>query len=119
MRWGSPTGSRQNSAAYEGDGVVDDDELLMMRCPGRMPVVEPKRQSPMRAPIELVDGKPFALCRIEHREIPRQDIAAQSASFGDQRIQEIADRLGKSVACAVRHELHPAVDVPAHDEERP
>ena len=73
----------------------------------------------MRAPIELVDRKPFALCRIEHRKIPRQDIAAQSASFGDQRIQEIADRLGKSVACAVRHEPHPAVDVPAHDEERP
>ena len=83
-----------------------------------MAIVESKRQPPMRPPIELVDWQPFALHRVQHREVPRQNVAADPAAPRDDGIEEIAERFRKSVAGASRHELHPAVDVPTNDEKR-
>src|SRR5437764_105909 len=90
----------------------------MMARAGRMAIVEAKRQPPMRAPIELENRQPFALHCIEHREIPRQNVTANAAAPRDDGVEKIAKRFGKSIAGASRHELHPAVDVPADDKKR-
>ena len=113
-----PARAREVVAADEGHCVVDDDDLLVVTCAGGMAVVEAKRQPPMRPPVELVDRQPFALHRIEHREVPRQDVTADSAAPRDDGIKEVAQRFRKSIASAPWHKLHPAIDVPPNDEKR-
>ena len=89
-----------------------------MRPADRMPVVEAERQSAMGASVELVDREPFALHRVEHREVPRQHIAVEAARARDHRVEEIPQRLGQAVTRAIGDETHPAVDVPAKDQNR-
>jgi hypothetical protein len=43
-----------------------------------MLIVEPERHPAVRSPVELEDRQPFTLQRVEHREVPRQHVAAQS-----------------------------------------
>ena len=112
-----PARPREVESADECDSVVDHDEFLMMRSARRMLVVEAKRQPPVRAPIQLVDRQPFALHRVEHREIPREHVAAQPSARRDDGVQEIVELLRKPVVRALRHETRPAVDVPADDED--
>ena len=118
MRARVPADARKVIAADERDGVVDDDELLVMRRAGRMPVVEAKRKPAVSAPVELVHRQPFALECVEHREIPRQHVTSHVVARRNDRVEEIAERLGQSVVRAAGDEPHPAVDVPAEDEER-
>ena len=118
MLAGIPARPREVIPADECHSVVDDDKLLMVTCARRMAVVEAKRQSPMCAPIELEDRQPFALHRIEHREVPRQNVAANPAAPRDDGIEEIAERFRKRIAGASWHQLHPTIDIPADDEKR-
>src|SRR5947208_620648 len=64
-----PAPLREIEAADERDGIVDHDDLLVMRRGHGMARVEAEHQSPMRAPVELVHRQPFALQRVQHREI--------------------------------------------------
>ena len=113
-----PTHPGQVVTADEGDGIVDNDDLLMMGCTDRVLIVETERQPPMRTPVKFEDRQPFALHRVEHGEIPREHVAAQFPPRRNDGVQEIAKRFGQPVAGAARGEPHPAVDIPAQDEER-
>jgi hypothetical protein len=40
--------------------------------------------------------EPFALERIDHREVPRQRVLSKALARSGHRVQELAERLGKS-----------------------
>ena len=113
-----PAGMREIEAADERDGIVDDDDLLVVRRADRMLAVEPELEPAVRLPVELEHGQPLALERIHHREIPRQRVRAQTAARCRHCVQEVAERLRKAVVRAFGDEPQPAVDVPADDEDR-
>ncbi len=54
----------------------------------------------MRLPVELEHGQPLALERVDHREIPRQRVRAQTPARRRDCVQEIAERIGKAVTRA-------------------
>ena len=91
-----PAPLREVEAADERDGVVDDDHLLVVRRADRMARVEAEREPPVRAPVELVEGQPFALERVEHREVPAQHVGAQALAARDDRVEEFPERLRES-----------------------
>ncbi|KGD59276.1 hypothetical protein DP49_6626 [Burkholderia pseudomallei] len=113
-----PARARQIEAADERDAIVDHDELLVMRRAARVRAVEPEHDAVPRAPSGAVHGRPFALERVDHREIPCQHIDPQPSACVRERVQERRERLRPAVVRAVRHEPQPAVDVPADDEDR-
>ena len=76
---GVPAAVSEIETSDECDGIVHDDDFLMMRCAERMLVVQAEVQAPMRAPVELVYGQPFAIEREDHREIPGKDMHLQAA----------------------------------------
>jgi len=118
MVTGVEAAPRQVVPAYKCDDVVDDDDLLVVRCSHRMLVIKAKLESPVRAPVELVDRQPFAFHRVQHREVPRQHVAVQRSASRNDRIEELAERFGQPIVGAVGTEPHPAVDVPAQDVDR-
>ncbi|MDR8969652.1 hypothetical protein FEP58_06048 [Burkholderia multivorans] len=118
MRGRVPARTRQIEAADEREPVVDHDELLMMRRAARMRIVEPEHDPAMRAPARAIDGRPVALERVDHREVPREHVDPQVVPARRERVQERRERIGEAVVGAARHEPHPAVDVPAEDEHR-
>jgi len=69
-----PAVAGQVETADERQGVVDDDELLVMRCAGRVTIVELEIEPPLGPRREPELGEPFALQREEQGEIPAQDI---------------------------------------------
>src|SRR6266511_1296887 len=84
-----------------------------MRRADRMPAVETECEPAVRRRLQLENRQPFALERVEHREIPRQRVRAQLPARRDDRVEEFTERLRKAVVRAFGHEAQPAVDVPA------
>ncbi len=118
MRGRVPAGARQVEPADEREPVVDHDELLVMRRAARMRIVEPEPDAAMRAPAGPIHGRPVALQRVDHREVPREHVDAQIVAGGRERVQEGRERVGQRVVGAAGREPHPAVHVPADDEHR-
>src|SRR4051812_6025691 len=92
-----PAAARQVEAADEGDAVVDDDHLLVMAGAHRMLVVEPEREPAMRFQVELVDGQPLALERVQHRVVPAEHITVQVTPGRDYGVEKVAEALGQSI----------------------
>ena len=72
-----PSVSREIEAAHERNRIVHDDELLVMRRAGRMPVVELEVQTPLRARGKPELGQPFALESKKKRKIPAQNVCVE------------------------------------------
>ena len=111
-----PAVAGQVETADERQGVVHDDELLVMRCAGRMTIVELKIEPPLGSRREPELGKPFALQREQQGEIPAQDIGVEFGARGEQRGKKITQPFRQSVVRAGRDQSHPAVDIPTEDE---
>src|SRR5439155_20326927 len=112
-----PSVSREIEAAHERNRIVHDDELLVMRRAGRMPVVELEVQTPLRARGKPELGQPFALESKKKRKIPAQNVCGEVRTRGEKRGQEIAQRLRKTVVRSVGGEPHATIDVPTGDED--
>jgi hypothetical protein len=71
-----PPALRDIQSADERNGIVDDDDLLVVRRINRVRRVEPEGKAAVRAPVELVHRQPFALESVEHREVPSERVDA-------------------------------------------
>jgi len=113
-----PTPDREVDAADERNRVVDHHDLLVVRGPDRMMVVEVKSESAVGAPAARVERKGLPGERVDHREVPVQHIDAQRAPAPGERVEEMAERARHPVGGLTLHERRAAVDVPADDEDR-
>src|SRR5690606_15027629 len=114
MRRRVPAPLREVDAAAVGDRIVDDDDLLVVRTPGRMVVVEPEPQPAMRAPVEARRGQELPLERIDHGEVPLEQIDPQLGTLAHQRIQEWPQAFGHPVVrWLLPAKPRAAVEVPA------
>src|SRR5260370_42327597 len=69
-----PAVDGQVETADEGYAVVDDDKLLVVRCPDRMPVVELELEPLLGARGDLELRQPFAFQREQQGKIPAENI---------------------------------------------
>ena len=63
---------RYVQSAGKRDGIIDDDNLLMMRRAQGMAAVEAKMDPSVSAPGMAIKRNDFAIGGIDHREIPQQ-----------------------------------------------
>ena len=76
-------------------------------------------QAASRQPAELEPAQPFAFERKQQREVPAQHVDLQLRARLQQRVEKLAQRLGKAVVRAAGNQPHAAVDVPAENEYVP
>ena len=100
-----PAAVGQVEPAHKRQCVVDDHDFLVMRTADGMRAVELEMDAAVRAPTELVARQDLAVRRIQHGEVPVQDVDAQLARSLGQRIQEIAERLWQAHKRAERADL--------------
>ena len=77
-------------SARKPDGIIDDDNLLMMRRAQGMAAVEAKMDSSVGTPGMAVKRNDFAIGGIDHREIPQQHINAEFPIAAHQIVQEVS-----------------------------
>ena len=65
-----PAMFRYIQSAGKRDGIIDDDDFLMMRRTQRMVAVEAKMDPSVTAPGMAIKRNDFAIGGIDHREIP-------------------------------------------------
>ena len=115
---GVPAPDGDVEPAGEGDGVVDDDQLLVLRGAERHRVVEAEAHAARRIPAEGIGGEQLALGCVEHGEVPEQQRDFEPRTLVDQRREKIRQPLGIAVlgAAARADQSGLAMDVPADDE---
>ena len=101
MRRRIPAAVGQIEPAHERDGIVHNDNFLMVRTAERMCAVEPKVQprAQMRAPAELVEWQPFAVFNV--RRVVTQKgapslawrLASLGHGLGDARLRDVKPEL--------------------------
>src|SRR5690606_27698949 len=103
-------------AADEGDRIVDHDELLVVRSAERVARVEAKADATVCPQSELEERQRLPIERVDHREVPREDVDVEPAAAPHEAIEELDQGLAGPVRS--RSEAHLTVDVPAEDEDR-
>jgi len=114
-----PTLAGQVDASAKRDGIVDDDDLLMMRAAGRMRIVELQVHAPMRfpAPSPSHGRRRFPIRRVDHREIPVEHVDVQVAPAA-REVVEVGPEPGPgAVVLARKVDAAIAVEVPRQDED--
>ena len=109
-----PAAGGEVEASREGDGVVDDHELLVMAAAGRMEPVEREPQPGMRPPPEPYARQHLALEREEHREVPLEHVDLEVAPPSHEPVEERHEIASVTVAA----KPHAGVEVPP-DQEHP
>ena len=114
-----PAAHGEVDAADEGERIVDDDDLLVMRARHRMRVVVAQVHAPGRRPAEAVERREFPIGAEHHRVIPVEHVDVQRMAASDQVVEEIADQRRRTVRLH-RVEVQPrlAVEIPAEDGDR-
>ena len=88
------------------DGIIDDDDLLMMRRTQGMVAVEAKMDPSVTAP-GMAMKNDFAIGGIDHREIPQEHINAEFPITAHQIVQEVSEAW-KRIS---RIETEPAIEL--------
>jgi hypothetical protein len=102
-------------SAGKRDGIIDHNDLLMMRCAYGMAAVETKMDPPMGAPGMGIKRNDFAIGGIDHREIPQQHINAESPITAHQIVQEVSEAWRSRIS---RIETEPAIELPTGNEDK-
>ena len=89
-----PTPHGEIDAADEGHIIIDDDDFLMMRGADRVIGGKAQPQAAMPRPLAIEQREGLAFDRIDHREVPDQDVDAQVPPAAQQRIEERAELAG-------------------------
>ena len=79
--------------ADERDGIVDDDDLLMLRAGDRVAAVQAEAKAPVRAPRQSKARHELALQRVDDGEIPIEHVDAQRAAPAHQTIEKCTDQI--------------------------
>ena len=96
------------------DGIIDDDDLLMMRRTQGMVAVEAKMDPSVTAPGMVIKGM-IAIGGIDHREIPQEHINAEFPITAHQIVQEVSEAWRSGIS---RIETEPAIELPTGDETK-
>src|SRR5690606_14559487 len=86
-----PTLAGEIDAAAERDGVIDHDELLMVRATDRMRVVVTQVHAPAWPPARAHEARPLPIQAEDHGIVPAEDVHAQHAPLTYERVQQLAD----------------------------
>ena len=111
-----PPMPRQVDAAGEGERVVDDDDLLVVRRAERMVIVEPEVHAPGHAPSQAPSREGIPLERVEGRVVPGEEVAAQLRLATHDPGQQLVEPGRRAVGRAARHEIERRRDVPPDAE---
>jgi hypothetical protein len=74
-----PAVFRYIQTADESDGVIDNDNLLVVRCAQRMAAIEAEMNPSVRLPWVTVERNDFTIRGIDHGKVPQQHVDAQLA----------------------------------------
>jgi hypothetical protein len=115
---GIPAAAGEIETADEGDRVVDDDDLLMLRRPGRVMPVEAEVQASMGAPSEPEERQRLALEREHDGEVPVEHVDVEVPAAGHDRVQEIPELVREVAIAFVAAQTDATVHVPPDDQDR-
>ena len=110
-----PAVFRYIQSAGKRDGIIDDDDLLMMRRTQGMVAVEAKMDPSVTAPGMAIKRNDFAIRGIDHREIPQEHINAEFPIATHQIVQEVSEAWRSRIS---RIETEPAIELPTGDENK-
>jgi len=102
-------------AAHEGDGVVNDDDLLMMRRVCGMVPVEVDVDALVSLPVRAVDQRQRRAGRVDDREAPNEHPHVQVRAALDKAPQQVSERRG--VRTILRPETDAGVEIPTEDHD--
>jgi hypothetical protein len=105
-------------AAAEGQGVVDDYDLLVVAGAGRMVGVEAEVDPLAPHQLQHQERHHLAGHRRQQRGVPLQDVDPQLWPFGRHRLQELAQFVRRLFPLAVRLQLDVQVELPADQHHR-
>jgi len=112
---GIPTTVGDIETSGECDGVVNNNDFLMMRCAQGMTAVEEEVNSSMGSPGMSIERNDLSVCGINHRKIPKQNVDMDVAVATHKIMQEVA-KSGARRIC--RKKTEAAIELPAIDEDR-
>ena len=117
---GVPPMPGQVDAAAERQGVVDDDDLLVMGAADRMVVVEAESHLSGHPPAEPPSRQRIAFERVERRVIPDEDVAAQLRALSHDEGEQFVEAGWRGVwwLRLIGQEIEVGLDVPPDDEDR-
>jgi len=107
-------------AAAERDPVIDRNDLLMVRCRGRMGGVEPKVESRMAVPGQRQRRQELTLEGEQDRVVPGQD-AHLEQGFSAYRLEKRIDQACRPAIAriAARAEVCPGMEFPRQHHDGP
>ena len=109
---------RHVDAAAEGEHVVDHDDLLVVRGPGRVGAVEPELEAPGPHPVQQVERRRAARQCTQDTEVPLQHSDAQAGAASDKFRQERSEFLGQAFHRVIGIELDAGVELPTDEQDR-
>ncbi len=114
-----PAAQREVDAAHESDGIVDEDDFLVLAAGDRMRIVVTQTHPVVRRPAEAVERRNLAIGAEHDGIVPVQHVDAQAAAAPDEEVQELAEQRGRRAA-RLGIEMQPrlAVEVPGEDRNR-
>ena len=113
-----PAPDRDVDASAEGDGVVDDHDLLVVAGADRVDAVELQVDALVRHPIEDEERCRPATQRLKETEVPLEDMDVQLGPAIDEGIDEWPQH-GGPVAVFLHGQLDPGVEIPTDEQDGP
>ena len=110
-----PAARGQIESSDEGEAVVDNDDLLMMRTGERMGVVEPEVDVLMRLPCKPVDWRVIAIGPVDHWVVPVEHPNPQLAALFGEAVQEISESAA-GTAIRIDPQRRAAIEIPGEDQ---
>ena len=114
-----PASAGHVDPAAEGEAVVDADDLLVMRCAGRMVAVEFDVDAGLAHPLEDREERRAAHRGLERAEIPAQQIDLQLRLALEEPEHEVADGLRLTRLARAVGKADARVEVPADEHDPP
>ena len=108
----------QVDASAEGQLVIDDRHLLMLRRADWMLAVQTEMHSLVGFPAEPVLREQLSLHGVDHREVPARYVDVQVGAIGSHGVEQRSER-HRHINVAVAKEPKLAVYVPTHEKHRP
>ena len=108
----------QVHSSRECDAIIYDHELLVLRRADRVLPIQGKMHAVVGRPLQSVVRKELPFHRVDHREVPAEDINLEVRVLLGQRIEQSAQCLRETIVGPVAHEPKLAVDIPTKHEDR-
>jgi hypothetical protein len=112
-----PAVRRHVDPADEGQGIVDHDELLVMRPSRRMVRIPAVAKAVGGQPVPDVHGQHRVRGRDRKRHVPVKDLDREGGVALERRQQRVLDRLAALALREARAQADAGIEVPAEDPD--